>query len=670
MNYKKIFSEKNEYLIVLAMLFAVPLFFDLQTFNAFILPKQIIFDFLFWLLIIIWSGRLYVEQQFHWPKSGRLNLLVALFVSAEILSLIFSPAASQAWFGSNLRLYGSFLTLQLLVVFLWWIMNYGYIKGRLILFINTVTLSGVLVSIYGLLQAFGFDPLKWQVYANTLIRSSSTIGQPNYLASFLLGVLAVSALGFYRAKRVKSRAAYLLSLSIEFTALIFTLSRGAWLGLVGAALILALIYLHDKKRKQFWLSGALIGVIFGAWLFIGLNGYASASQAVGQSEFKKRMASVFDFHQVSIRGYYYEAALDLIKKRPFFGYGRDSLGYFFYPYYAPDWSVYEVINQSTDRAHNFFLDLWLQVGILGVIFWLGLFYYIVQSVAGLLWVKPIIVISLAGVLAIFISWQFGFETLEPALLFWILLGLIIGELGLETREVELPVIGSILVGSFFFFFCLLGFLSDLNRYQVSKLYRHLLMSGDLTENIHDVKSILSRATVSDLKSFYGPHLYGLIDDKIKFSRLSKRETQDIVGSLEDLNTEPKSFDYRLNRLVFSVNMSKELFWQGGGRNLAASLERDYTDLKQDAQKYAVLELGWGNLLFYQKKFGEALRHYKKALALYPDLSNPRINVEHKGYIEFERNQALERIPTCEQELKSEILSSREKGVEIKDKKIQ
>lgn len=651
MKADKIFSVRYEYCVILGILLGVPLYFDLSLFDAFILPKRTIFDSLFLIFLFLRVGRAFIERKIDWPKGRPFNLSVALFFAAEIISLIFAADTGLAWFGSPLRLFGSLLSLQLFLVFLWLVENHDFVKRRISWLINIVVSSGLLVSGYGLVQVFGFDRLKWQVYEGVLIRASSTIGQPNFLASFLLGTLAMTAFGLHKARRAAFKGFYALALAAESLALVYTLSRGAWLGLLAAVTILSLAFVYKKNRKIFVISSSWIVIVFAAWLIIGLGGFVNARDYAGQSELEKRMISLFDFREASIRKYYYQAAADLIIKQPFSGYGHDSLGVRFAPYYAPGWSIYETVNQSTDRAHNFWLDSWLQVGLVGVLFWLYFLSLLFKAVSARFWSEPIAVFASAAMISILVSWQLSFVTLEPALLFWLWAGLAFGESSPDKKELRFNFIHVVVLGSAFFFFCLSGLLIDANRINVSRAYQRLLKENDVARNIDDVKAVLGLATVSDLKNFYAPRLYGLIDDKIKLQRIGSDDLDFIVGRLEDLDSGQANFSYRFNRLVFLTNMSKEVFWRGEGVSLAQSLEQGYAGLKESARGYAVLELGWGNLLFYQRKFNEALIHYQEALALYPDLSDPQINAEHKGYIEFERNQVLARISVCEQELK-------------------
>lgn len=657
MEISKYFTKKSEYSIILGLLFLVPLIFDAQVFSSFALPKTIVFDLLFFCLLLAWFGRLSFSRKFAWPRNKYFNLLFATFAGAEILSVVFSSAPIQSWSGSALRLSGTFQSLQLLVIFLWLVLNFDFVKSKISWLINAVTLSGVAASLYGLAQVAGYDPLKWQVFEGVLVRASSTLGQPNYLGSFLLGALALAGLGYALAQKNSGKLFFAFAILIESSALLYSLSRSAWLGLLGACSVYLLIYLYGQRRRYFWAASSLIVIMLAVWLSLGFSGRISAVEMSGQSELKKRVVSVLDFREGSIRGYYYASAVDLIKKQPIFGYGRDMAGYYFYPYYAPNWSIYEVINQATDRAHNFWLDLWLQVGILGVLTWLGLLYFIIRIVSTSQQSKTITVFSFLGFLAIFLSWQFGFATIEPALLLWLFAGLIIGELDLEKREIKIKASWLALVGAVFLFVSLSAMSGDFQRYQASRSFRQLLTVNDATENVGQVKDILNLATASDLKSFYAVNLYSLVAGKIKIENLEKGELEYLVNNLEELDFRPFNFEYRIGRLIFLSEMSKDAFRRGGGSALAQSLEAEYAKLQGEAPGYAVVELGWGNLLFYQNKYAQALTHYQKALRLYPDLGDPRINAEHRGMIEQERNQVLRGLTACEQALKNEILES-------------
>jgi putative inorganic carbon (HCO3(-)) transporter len=93
------------------------------------------------------------------------------------------------------------------------------------------------ICLYGVIQLFGFDFIKWEVNPSESYRIFSSLGQPNFLASWLLLVLPLISLFFFYCfnfwrKEKKSILfpffAFLMFLFVFFV-LIFTQSRGAWL---------------------------------------------------------------------------------------------------------------------------------------------------------------------------------------------------------------------------------------------------------------------------------------------------------------------------------------------------------------------------------------------------------------------------------------------------------
>ncbi|MEA3449386.1 MAG: O-antigen ligase family protein, partial [Patescibacteria group bacterium] len=77
---------------------------------------------------------------------------------------------------------------------------------------------------------------------------------------------------------------------------------------------------------------------------------------------------------------FWSAALNAIKKRPIFGYGIETQQEVLVKYYEPGWAVHSNINVRPSRAHNIILDTWLTTGIIGVILFLTIYFYILRAI--------------------------------------------------------------------------------------------------------------------------------------------------------------------------------------------------------------------------------------------------------------------------------------------------
>lgn len=111
-------------------------------------------------------------------------------------------------------------------------------------------ISACLISVYGLAQHYGFHPSftkdQWFYYGH---RSSSTIGNPNFLGTYLMMAFFV---GFYLLTRWYSESSRRLKwttyigICLVYACLLTTLTRAAWLG--AFIIFCAYVWLYWKHR--------------------------------------------------------------------------------------------------------------------------------------------------------------------------------------------------------------------------------------------------------------------------------------------------------------------------------------------------------------------------------------------------------------------------------------
>ncbi len=123
------------------------------------------------------------------------------------------------------------------------------------------------LSIFGLFRYFGSNPFPWWDYTDirqSTERLSATFGNPDHLAGYmemaLPLVLGLFLLGFEWGKK-----SFLIYLSfLLLSALILSLSRGSWFGLITGLIFMAAFLLFDRHFKRKRLVLAIIGVTLAA----------------------------------------------------------------------------------------------------------------------------------------------------------------------------------------------------------------------------------------------------------------------------------------------------------------------------------------------------------------------------------------------------------------------
>ena len=434
LNWRSVLDNLTE-LFYLSAVFLVPVYFSvfLETDNVFETNKIFILRVLFALLLLSTmireaffpSGFIYRLK-----KIFKLYLIPFVFIIFLGVSTIFSSYPALSFFGSLDRQQGFLSYLLYFSFFLLLSFNLIVFKSRnsKIFFqavqrlVASVVLSGFLVSIYAILQFLGIDYYNWQEQAVYTGRAFSSLGQPNFLASFLLLVIPLSAYLIYINKKLITKIFFTFVLIINLLALIASSSRGGLLALLLGLGVLSVYLFFSKKLK--WKKTIKISFL-SLVIFLLI-----ASGVLVEKIIPGRISSLLDFNSgsVSARVDFYQAAVSAISKKPLFGYGLDNLYSAFLPYYKSSWGVHGDIGQVPDRAHNLILDILLNFGFVGLLFYLSLYIYFfwlaIKIVKQEKWKYLSLSLSLASLLY-FLSLLFSFSVVTTEFYFFVFFALLL-----------------------------------------------------------------------------------------------------------------------------------------------------------------------------------------------------------------------------------------------------
>jgi O-antigen ligase len=295
----------------------------------------------------------------------------------------------------------------------------------------SATLAGVIVSVYGIAQHFGFEFLGWNISEtarNIALkhRSFATLASPSFLGLYLAMLIPLAFSGSVDAHG-RVRAFWYVSIGLITICLIFTYSRAAWLGAVGG-LIVWLAFFKQKNKGQGlfdWLKNTfqyskwalsvfILSVIIGV-LLAPTGGRPSAID---------RALSIADSEvgSTQVRFKLWHSALNMITDRPILGWGSGTFRYILPRYASSGMTEFERQNVS---AHNDFLDRASQTGLLSLAIYLWLLVSIVFLRKTSSDRNSIYAIT-GSLLAYLVAVQFGFSSLTPMAMWWILLGCLLG----------------------------------------------------------------------------------------------------------------------------------------------------------------------------------------------------------------------------------------------------
>ncbi len=322
-----------------------------------------------------------------------LILLTLLLATVYILTTITSIAPRLSLWGSYHRMQGAYTILSLMVIFLVILHTLRHQK-QLHRLITVVLLTSLPVSLYGIMQHYGLDPIAWtNVGDRVTVRAISTMGNPIFVAAYLIMIVPLTVgrlLQLSSVIRRGKRAAslYILSgcyaflLAIQLLCILFTQSRGPLLGLMGGTFFFFLLLAASRDKKRLALAVLGIAVILGLFM-ITLNLSDSPFESIREMPYLGRLSGMFDLESRTARQriLVWEGAVNLITadpKRALIGYGPETMTVALSPYVPLD-LVSLKPDEIFDRSHNETLDVLATTGFIGLVVYLllfsSLFYY-------------------------------------------------------------------------------------------------------------------------------------------------------------------------------------------------------------------------------------------------------------------------------------------------------
>ncbi|MGD8816636.1 MAG: O-antigen ligase family protein [Acidobacteriota bacterium] len=135
-------------------------------------------------------------------SAGSWAIAALAYLSVQVLSTISSVAPRNSFWGSFTRLQGLYTTAAYVVVFLT-VLAFCRSRSQIERIIQACLLTSVPVSLYGIIQRFGTDPVPWM--ADVVRRPGSTMGNPIFLAAFVMMVVPLALYRYLEVGRVVTR---------------------------------------------------------------------------------------------------------------------------------------------------------------------------------------------------------------------------------------------------------------------------------------------------------------------------------------------------------------------------------------------------------------------------------------------------------------------------------
>jgi len=279
-----------------------------------------------------------------------VNKYILLFAFIYIVATLTSVTLSGSLLGGALT--------TLFVLFTIVMQNSVTTRRQYDALVYAFVISGAVVAAYGIYQyVFGASGasawLDSTMFAGSGVRVYSTLGNPNVLSEYLLLVIPFAGACLIIAKGVIPKLFFAGCLGAMLLCMVLTFARGGWLGLI----IAAAIFLVMLDRRLI-----LVGVAMLIILYFTLPDYIL-----------KRFFSIGNIgdSSTSYRVSIWQATLVMLRDHWFTGIGPGTAAFNrIYP-------LYSFNTVSAPHSHNLFLQITVETGISGIIFFvLILFNYI------------------------------------------------------------------------------------------------------------------------------------------------------------------------------------------------------------------------------------------------------------------------------------------------------
>ncbi|MFW6110229.1 MAG: O-antigen ligase family protein [Patescibacteria group bacterium] len=295
--------------------------------------------------------------------------------------------------------------------------------------LKSLLTTGFLVSIYGIGQHFGIDNSYW--IQDSTLRVFATLGQPNWLAAWLLLLLPFSWLFFFSTKKRGRNLLYATLTLVLFTSFWFTYSLSGLLGL-GVTVSVFLILRSPKYFLAKWKKTLFLSLGYFSIILLNLGPLKERARKTIKHMTQKEAAYAAEYipptergDTLKIRKLVWQGAIDLWKSTPkniVLGTGPETFAYAFLAFRPQQLNNTSEWDFLYNRAHNEYIDILCEHGLLAF----GAYTYLIIKFIHYATKKKkpnasqnLSSALVSGWVGLLVTNFFGFSVVPTALLFWL-----------------------------------------------------------------------------------------------------------------------------------------------------------------------------------------------------------------------------------------------------------
>ncbi|MBU1203314.1 O-antigen ligase family protein [Patescibacteria group bacterium] len=608
------FNKQKILLLIKILLFAIlamPLIVDAKVIFPFIFTKVIYFRvlvdlaFIFYLILVL-------KYKEYLPCFNFFTISASLFLLLAIIVSYFGVDWNFSFWGGHERMDGLFSLLHYFIFTILLITIFG--EKDWYIFLRSL----LVVSIFVLLKGF------YEAQTLGVSRVSGTLGNPIYFGEYSLFLFWFSILFSFLTKIKWERySAYALAF-LSILGIFVSGSRGPFLSLVLGLAVFSLFYIFIAKNKQIKFS--FLGIII-IGIFLVLGGIFSPENVLIKNiPIVNNLSDIKNLGEtVSNRILAADIALESFKERPL-GWGFANFSTAFHLHYKAEFLRRGWGDTFFDSAHNYYLDILVGLGILGVASFLSIFVLaIIKLIREIKQSQYKIFFSLLLALVISILAQLFFSFLHPAFYFWLFLSLafvVYASYGHKQNEIEMSQTKIWLVNILALLLIVFSlwslFYGNIKTYQANRLddkvrvliqYRNIVEAMELTEDSLDSMGPMHREIVRDyIKYWIGASVSA--EQKEDYVSLLYSLEERVDNNLQNYNPN-NTFDYLF---LLRVNIILNIF-----EDRTKKIESVFARASQVSDKKQELNFLYFNYLIQEERIDEAKSLMEKIINDDPEL---------------------------------------------------
>lgn len=532
------------------------------------------------------------------PKQRGARVAIPVFLVLLLVSSLFARAPVVAVLGAAGRQLGWFAWVVFAVAFVAGLSLFERSEHRRVERALLLGFSSAIIGVgaIGALELVGAPVVGVDQQFGSRLQAS--FGNPAVVGAFVVLAFPIVIGGLVaRWLPVLTGIASVVGLAL----LIFSGTRGAWVGLMAGVIFVAISVGYRQGRSKAVLVGVGVGVIVAL---------------VGVTALTGRWATVLPDAEGRVATW--KVAGTVVANHPIVGVGPEGFTTAFAETVDDDYVIRYTRDDSVDRAHNGILEVGTTTGIPGAV----VYVLLLGAVVVVAWkaatvgegVRPVIVGASAGVIAYLVQQQVFFQLAVLDVSFWLVVGLLTLTVGLASPRRRMPVLAFAMISAAVVVavYAVIGVFAD-HQDQTA------LGSADADHAMAILESASSLRPSDDIHAI----LAGTIAEEVGGDRVNARAGRLVTSALV---TDPTNGALILERSGLLVDA-----YESSG--IVSALDVAQSDLEElvsrdETNGEAFLRLG--AIAYYQGDRDMARKHWLRSAHLMPHRNEPIENLQVLG----------------------------------------